>query len=212
MTRPFDLSLYLVTDPQIGRGRDLIGAVQAAVRGGASMVQLRDKTANDEVFVETGRALKQALAGSSVPLIVNDRLDLVEAIGADGLHIGQSDADAASARGRLGPKPLLGLSIETLAQTEGLDAALIDYVGAGPVFGTPSKADHAAPIGFAGLAAIVAACPVPVVAIGGLAAGHAPEVRRAGAAGLAVISAILAADDPQVAAQHIRRAFEGAGQ
>ena len=210
MTRAFDLSLYLVTDPQIGGGRDLVAAVLAAVRGGASMVQLRDKTASDGVFVETGRALKQALAGSGVPLIVNDRLDLVDAIGADGLHIGQSDAGVAQARARFGRKLLLGLSIETLAQTEGLDAALIDYVGAGPVFGTPSKADHAAPIGLAGLAAIVAACPVPVVAIGGLTATHAAEVRRAGAAGLAVISAILAADDPQVAAQHIRRAFEGA--
>ena len=209
MTRAFDLSLYLVTDPQIGGGRDLVAAVLAAVRGGASMVQLRDKTASDDDFVETGRALKQALAGSGVPLIVNDRLDLVEAIGADGLHIGQSDAGVAQARARLGRKLLLGLSIETLAQTEGLDATLIDYVGAGPVFGTPSKADHAAPIGFSGLAAIVAACPVPVVAIGGLNATHAADVRRAGAAGLAVISAILAAADPQVAAQDIRRAFEG---
>ena len=211
MRRRFDLSLYLVTDPVICARHGLVETVRAAVAGGATMVQLRDKEAPDDAFIAAGRALRMALAGSGVPLIVNDRLDAVEAIGADGLHIGQSDVSPQAARARLGSAAVLGLSIETYAQTAQIDPGVIDYVGAGPVFGTSTKSDHATPIGFDGLRAIAAASTVPVVAIGGLAAAHAAEVLRAGAMGLAVVSAICGAEDPEEAARAIRQAMERAG-
>lgn len=208
MSRPFDPSLYFVTDPLLCSRNGLAETVLAAIRGGATLIQLRDKTSPDEAFIAVGKALKQALAKTGVPLIVNDRIETVDAIGADGLHIGQSDISPREARSRLGPEPLLGLSIETLAQALQVEWSLIDYVGAGPVSPTPTKADHAAPVGFDGLRAIVKTCPVPVVAIGGLGLSDVKEILRTGAAGLAVVSAIAGVDDPEAAARALRQAID----
>ncbi|SHE81011.1 thiamine-phosphate pyrophosphorylase [Modicisalibacter ilicicola DSM 19980] len=197
----FDLSLYLITDPAMCAERGLVATVVAAVRGGVTMVQLRDKHATDAELIPQAKALKTALAGSGVPLIINDRLEVALAVGADGLHIGQTDGDAAAARAALGPEAILGLSINSHEQLAQVDPALIDYLGLGPVFATSTKGDHEAPLGFEGLASLAAASRLPGVAIGGLQAQHVRAVREAGAQGLAVISAICAAPDPQAATQ-----------
>jgi thiamine-phosphate pyrophosphorylase len=199
-----DLSLYLVTDPGLCAEQGLVETVVAAVRGGVTVVQLRDKHASDGEMIDQARRLKAALAGSGVPLIINDRLAVALESGADGLHIGQDDGEVAIARADLGEQALLGLSVQTLAQLARVDAERLDYLGLGPVFATPSKHDHAEPLGFAGLATLVAASPLPAVAIGGLKAEHTAAVRQAGARGLAVISAICGRSDSEAAARAFR--------
>jgi len=197
----FDLSLYLVLDPGLCAGIGMVETARRAVAGGATMVQLRDKQAGTRCVIETGRALKQALAGTNAKLIVNDDVAAAIAIGADGLHIGQGDMSVAEARARIGRKAILGLSVETPELAAAADPALVDYIGAGPVFATPTKLDHKLPVGFDGLAAQIAASPVPAVAIGGLKARHVAEVLSVGAAGIAVVSAICGQPDPEAAAR-----------
>lgn len=197
----FDLALYLITDPGLCARQGLERTVAAAVRGGVTVVQLRDKQASDGEMIDQARRLKAALAGSGVPLIINDRLPVALESGADGLHIGQDDGEVAAARSALGETALLGLSVQTHEQLARVDAERLDYLGLGPVFTTSSKHDHARPLGFDGLAALVAASPLPCVAIGGLKAEHAGAVRRAGARGPAVISAICGHPDPEAAAR-----------
>ncbi len=196
-----DLSLYLVTDPRLCASYGLVETVVAAVRGGVTIVQLRDKQASDGELIDQARRLKAALAGSGVPLIINDRLAVAVESGADGLHLGQGDGEVAAARAALGESAILGLSVQNHDQLSRLDPSALDYLGLGPVFATATKRDHAAPLGFAGLAALVAASPLPAVAIGGLKAEHAGQVRAAGAQGPAVVSAICGQADPQAAAR-----------
>lgn len=199
----FDLSLYLVLDPDLCATIGMVETARLAVAGGATMVQLRDKHAGTARMIETGRALKQALAGTGARLIVNDDVEAAGAIGADGLHIGQQDMGAQAARALIGPDMILGLSVETEALAASVDPDVVDYTGVGPVFATPTKPDHKQPIGFDGLARIVRASPVPSVAIGGLKAEHVAAVLAAGAGGLAVVSAICGIPDPRAAAAHI---------
>ena len=202
MTR-FDLSLYLVLDPGLCGERGIIETARLAVAGGATLVQLRDKDGGTVRMVETGRALKAALAGTHAKLIVNDDAEAAIAVGADGLHVGQCDLSVAEARARIGPDVILGLSVETLGQAAQVDPALVDYVGAGPVFATSTKPGHAPAVGFEGLAAMVAASPVPAVAIGGLKAQHVAQALAAGARGVAMVSAICGQPDPEAAARAI---------
>ena len=199
----FDLSLYLVLDPDLCAWIGMVETARLAVAGGATMVQLRDKHAGTTRMIEIGRALKQALHGTGALLIVNDDVEAAIAIGADGLHIGQEDMDALTARTMIGPDMILGLSVETEALAAAVDPALVDYTGVGPVFATPTKTDHKQPIGFDGLARLVKASPVPSVAIGGLKADHVAEVFAAGAKGLAVVSAICGTPDPEAATRRI---------
>lgn len=194
-----DLSLYLVLDPGLCRLHSMVETARAAVAGGATAVQLRDKDADTAALVEVGRALRLALAGTGVPLIVNDDLDAALAIGADGLHVGQDDIPAREARRRMGRGKILGLSVETEAAVRAVDPSVVDYVGVGPVFGTPTKPDHQPPIGLDGLARLVAISPVPAVAIGGLKVEHVPAVLASGAAGMAVVSAVCGQPDPEAA-------------
>ncbi|EJZ19071.1 thiamine phosphate synthase (plasmid) [Rhizobium sp. Pop5] len=201
--KSFDLSLYLVLDPDLCAGIGMVETARLAVAGGATMVQLRDKHAGTAGMIETGRALKQALAGTGALLVVNDDVEAAIAIGADGLHIGQEDMDARKARMIIGPEMILGLSVETELLAAAVDPDLLDYTGVGPVFATPTKADHKQPIGFDGLAKLVKASPVPSVAIGGLKAEHVAEVFAAGAKGLAVVSAICGTSDPKAATRRI---------
>ena len=196
-----DLSLYLVTDPRLCARYGLVETVVAAVRGGVTIVQLRDKQASDGELIDQARQLKAALAGSGVPLIINDRLTVAIESGADGLHLGQSDGDVVAARAAMGEQAILGLSVQNHAQLARLDPAPLDYLGLGPVFATSTKHDHAQPLGFDGLAALVAASPLPAVAIGGLEAQHVDKIRAAGAKGPAVVSAICGQADPEAAAR-----------
>lgn len=199
----FDLSLYLVLDPDLCRAIGMIETARLAVRGGATMVQLRDKQATTAEMIATGLELKAVLAGMGVPLIVNDNVDAAIAIGAEGVHVGQDDMDAAAVRQRIGREMILGLSVETEELARRVDAAVVDYVGIGPVFATGTKPDHKPPVGFEGLARIAAISPVPAVAIGGLKGEHAGAVFSAGAKGLAVVSAICGQPDPEAATKLI---------
>ncbi|MGK9051152.1 thiamine phosphate synthase [Neorhizobium petrolearium] len=206
----FDLSVYLVLDPDLCREIGMAETARLAVEGGATIVQLRDKHADTAQMIETGRALKAVLSGTGVPLIVNDDVDAAIAIGAEGVHVGQSDMVAAAARQRIGRDMILGLSVETEELARRVDPSVVDYVGIGPVFATATKPDHKQPIGFDGLARIVAAAPVPAVAIGGVKAEHAGPALAAGAKGIAVVSAICGQPDPSAAARRIAGEIEKA--
>lgn len=203
-----DLGLYLVTDRELCLGRPLPEVVAQAVAGGVNVVQLREKSASTRKFVELGRALLALLAPLGVPLVINDRLDVALAVGAQGAHLGQSDMPVAEARAILGPKALLGLSLETMAQlreAEALPPGSVDYYGLSPIFQTPTKADAGPGWGLAGLgqarAEVDAGSRRPIVAIGGIEPGNAAAVLRCGAGALAVVSAICSAPDPQAASR-----------
>jgi thiamine-phosphate pyrophosphorylase len=209
MTRRFDPTLYLVTDPELARGRALIDVVAAAVRGGVTLVQLRDKHAGGRALLETARALTAVLEPLGVPLIVNDRVDVAEAVGV-GCHVGQSDLPAATARAILGPDAILGVSLEEVADLRAVDPASVDYVAYGPFAATATKADAGRPVGPDGLAAVAKQTMLPLVAIGGIDARNVAEAVRAGADGIAVVSAIMAADDPEAAGRTLRAAIDAA--
>jgi thiamine-phosphate pyrophosphorylase len=199
----FDLSLYLVLDPDLCVGIGMIETARLAVAGGATMVQLRDKRGGTARMIETGLALKEILKDTGALLVINDDVEAAIAISADGLHIGQDDMGPAAARAMIGLDMILGLSVETEALAAAIDAGIVDYAGIGPVFATPTKTDHKQPIGFDGLARLVKAAPVPTVAIGGLKSEHAGSVFAAGADGLAVVSAICGTPDPKAATVRI---------
>ncbi|HOO19759.1 MAG TPA: thiamine phosphate synthase [Kiritimatiellia bacterium] len=204
-----DYSLYLVTDRALARGRPTAEIVRQAVQGGVTCVQLREKSCGTREFLEEARTVKAVLAGTGVPLIINDRVDVALAAGADGVHLGQDDMPLAEAR-RMGPPGwIIGISAESVADAVQAERDGADYVGASPVFATPTKTDTAPPLGLAGLRAVCAAVKIPVVAIGGLHADNAHDVVRAGAAGLAVVSAIVAAESPRTAAAELRRSIQG---
>ena len=174
---------------------------ERAARGGAGWVQLRHKGLDDAAFAGLAHALIDRLAPLGVGLIVNDRVGVARAVGATGLHVGQSDGDPAAIRARIGPDMVLGLSVEAEAQVAAIPQGCVTYLGVGPVRATASKPDHAPPLGFDALARIVAAAGLPCMAIGGLAADDVTSVRRAGCKGIAVVSAISRAADSQAAAR-----------
>lgn len=203
----FDLSLYLVLDPVLCAGIGMVETARRAVEGGVTMVQLRDKHGGTAALIETGRALQQVLTLSGALLVINDDVEAAIALGADGLHIGQADMDARAARALIGPEMILGLSVETEALAAAVDPATTDYAGVGPVFATPTKLDHQPPLGFAGLKRLVAASPVPSVAIGGLKLQHVDDVLASGADGMAVVSAICGRPDPFASALAFSRAI-----
>ncbi len=210
---PLDLSLYLVTDAAMCQLFGLAATVSAAVGAGVSVVQLRDDESTDDELVGLGREVMVVLRGTGVPLIINDRVHLVGAIGAAGGHVGQSDLGVAEARELIGPAAYLGLSVQTIghvaAAREHADGAL-DYLGVGPVWGTATKLDAAEPGGVDRLRQIVLASPWPCVAIGGVGLGRMSEVRGAGAAGAAVVSAICGQPDVAAATRELRAAWDGA--
>ncbi len=184
-------------------------AVDQALTGGATSIQLRAKTLPTRELVSLGTALLERTRARGCPLLVNDRVDVACAIGADGAHIGQDDLPPAAARMLLGPDRILGVSTATVAElTEAIDAGAT-YLGVGDIFGTPSKPDAGMPVGLAVLRELAGRSPVPVVAIGGIRADNAGACRQAGAAGIAVISAVMGTPDPSVAARQLIRGFRG---
>jgi thiamine-phosphate pyrophosphorylase len=196
----FDLSLYLVIGPDATAGRDVTSVALAAVRGGATMVQLRYKAGASEIM-QAAREVIEVLRPTGVPVIINDRVDLARALGAQGVHLGQGDTPPAEAREMLGEDAIVGLSITNPEQLKNVDPDVVDYLGAGPIFETGSKADAAPPLGLEALSQIAGGVRLPVAAIGGITEANATAVIRAGADGLAVISAICAADNPEEAAR-----------
>jgi thiamine-phosphate pyrophosphorylase len=208
MTTPHDLSLYFVTDPRLCAARGVVETAVAAVRGGATLVQLRDPEAKGAALLDVARALVAALAPFNVPLIVNDRPDIALAAGAAGVHLGQDDVPVSSARALLGPLAIIGLSAGTPDEMARVPWDLIDHVGVGPVFATSTKGDAGAALGLERLATLVRQARKPAVAIGGLNAGRVAGCIKAGAAGVAVVSAIASAPDPQAAARHLRNLID----
>ncbi len=201
-----DWTLYLVTDPDMG-ARPVEAIVRAAVAGGVTAVQLRDKQATARALVAQAGRLREILAPRGIALIVNDRLDVALAAGADGVHLGQDDLACADARRIAGPDFLIGISVSSPAEARRAAADGADVLGVSPVFDTPTKRDTPKAAGLEGLRAIRRAVRLPLVGIGGLHAGNAAEVRRAGADGIAVVSAIMTAPDPEAAARELRSAI-----
>jgi len=202
---PRRLRLMLVTDPDMAGERRLETIVAAAVRGGVTAVQLRDKAAPTRAFVERARALGALLAPLDVPLFVNDRVDVALAAGLTHVHVGQSDMRPADVRRLMGERAVIGLSITGPADLRPEDLAHVDCLGVGPVHPTATKTDAAPVLGLDGLAGIRAATDLPIIAIGGLSLGNAAAARRAGADGVAVVSAIMTARDPREAAVALAR-------
>jgi thiamine-phosphate pyrophosphorylase len=214
-TGRLDLRVYAIVDPQNTGGHDLIGLARAVAAGGATVVQLRDKVNDTGRMVEEARAVKAALEPFGVPLIVNDRVDVALAAGADGVHVGQDDMAAADVRRLLGPGLLIGLSIRTPEQAAAAPLALIDYAGIGGVYGTVSKAGAKLPIGVDGLRDVIKVLRARVVnfatcGIAGITADNAAPVIAAGADGVSVISALSHRPDPQAAARELRAAVDAA--
>ena len=199
------LRLYLVTDSALSRGRSLDEVVSAAVLGGVSCVQLREKQLNTRDFVALAQSLKAVLSPRGIPLVINDRIDVALACQADGVHLGQSDMAVQDARRLLPPGVFIGWSVETPQQVQQADRLPVDYLGVSPVFATPTKTDTSTPWGLEGLRQVRSQTPLPLVAIGGVHAGNAAQVLAAGADSLAVVSAICAAPDPCAAAQTLRK-------
>lgn len=200
----FDLSLYLVTDRSLTHNRDLEWIVEEAIKGGVTMVQLREKDCTTGEFIEQALGLKQILAPYKTPLIINDRIDIALAVDADGVHIGQSDMPYFIARKLLGYEKIIGLSVETIDQVHQANSLDVDYIGISPVFSTPTKTDTAQPFGLDGLAQAIAISKHKAVAIGGINMENATSVIGAGAHGVAVVSAICAANNPREAATKLR--------
>jgi thiamine-phosphate pyrophosphorylase len=207
MRRRFDPTLYLVTDPDLARGRALAEVVAAAARGGVTLVQLRDKHAGGRALLEQAQMLKAVLDPLAVPLIVNDRADVAHAAGA-GCHVGQSDLPVAAVRAILGPDAILGVSLDEMDQARAVDRALVDYVAYGPFAATATKSDAGGPIGAEGLSAARKLTLLPLIAIGGIDAQNVAAAVRAGADGIAVVSAIMAAADPEGASRELRAAID----
>src|SRR5215468_1785054 len=190
-----DLRLYAIVDPENAGGHDLVDLARAVAAGGATLVQLRDKVNDSAHMIERARALKAALAPFGVPLIVNDRVDVALAVGADGVHVGQEDMSVAEARSLLGPAPFIGLSVRTEQQAAAAPLAMLDYVGIGGVYGTTSKASGKTPIGLEGLRRVIQVFRhrignFPACGIAGITAANAEAVIAAGAGGVSVISAL----------------------
>jgi len=195
------LRFYFITDDQ-APDHSALEQVRAALRGGAGCVQYRNKTFHLSDY-EEARRIRDVCRTNGVPLLINDNVLLAKALGADGVHLGQTDADPREARSILGPAALIGVSVSTPAELRRTDLDPCDYVGSGPVFATGTKADAKPVRGLDGLAEIVRQAPRPVVAIGGITAGRAKECLSAGAAGVAVISTVSRAPDPQEAARRL---------
>ena len=203
--------LYLVTDSASCGDRTLADVVRAAVQGGVTCVQLREKSLGTRAFLARAHLLKEVLteAPSPVPLIINDRLDVALACKAEGVHVGQSDMPPEVIREHM-PHALIGLSVESVADVRRVAewAVPVDYLGVSPVFPTRTKVDTAAPLGLSGLVAIRQLTSLPLVAIGGIGPANAAAVLSSGADGLAVVSAILSAPDPRKASRALIAVIE----
>jgi len=204
-----DYSLYFVADADFAAGRDLAPIIEAAVRGGVTVIQIRAKNRSFKDFVDLGRRAAAVLKKLGVPLLINDRVDVALACRAEGVHLGQEDVPPALARRALAEGTVIGVSANTPEEAHEAERQGADYIGAGPVFATASKATDLPIIGPEGVRRIKAAIRIPVVAIGGITEGNARELRAAGADGIAVISAILGAADPETAARRLKSSFQG---
>lgn len=201
--KPEQLKLYLVTDRPLSLGRDITWVVEEAIKGGVTMVQLREKDCDTREFLEVAQKLKTLLTPLNIPLLINDRIDIALAIDADGVHIGQSDMPYDIARKLLGPNKIIGLSVENMHDIEEANKLDVDYVGISPIYSTTTKTDTAQPFGLDGLKKAVKLSVHPTVAIGGMNQKTAYDVIKTGTNGIAVVSAICSAESPCKASQEL---------
>ena len=200
-----DLSLYLVADLEFAAGRDLAYLAGEAVLGGVTIVQLRAKALETSEFLDLATRMAAALKKRSVPLIINDRVDIAMACGADGVHLGQDDMPIDKARRLLGRSMIIGISVNTLKEAREAERLGADYIGLGPVYATATKDTELPVLGLESIRRIQEKIGIPIIAIGGINAGNAAEVMKAGAAGIAVVSAILGAPDARKAASELKK-------
>lgn len=203
VARTIDWRLYVVTDDVLLQGRSHREVLEAAIAGGATVVQYRAKHASTRQMVAEAQALRDLTRRTGIPFIVNDRLDVALAVDADGVHVGQDDMPVALARRLIGDK-LLGVSAHSLHQATKAVQDGADYLGVGPIFATATKPDAEPPIGLGELRRIRQHISIPIVAIGGINQANAADVMRAGVDGIAVVSAVVAADDVTAAARQLR--------
>lgn len=213
--RKVDYRLNAIVDAGVLSGRDLPGLARAAVEGGATLIQYRDKTGSTRAMIETAFAIRARLKGTGVPFVVNDRVDVALASGAAGVHLGRDDMDTETARRLLGPDAIIGSTVKNAEDAARAAGAPIDYACVGGVFETLSKDNPDPPVGLDGLASLVQATrarrpDLPVGAIAGITLERVPQVIGARAAGIAAISAIFKADDPAEAARRFRAAIDAA--
>ena len=200
---------YLVTQGSLSEGRSTETVVEAAIEGGVDAVQLREKGSSAQHRIELGERLRELTTAAGVDLIVNDRIDIAYAVGADGVHLGQSDPSVSTAREILGPEATVGVSVSTVSEARLAAISGADYLGVGAVYGTDSKPDAETAddgLGVDQLAKIADSVTLPIVAIGGITPENASGPIQAGASGVAAISAITAADDPAAATRELREA------
>lgn len=202
------LRLYAVTDDSWLEGRTLAECVSQALAGGATFVQLREKGASADDLAALAKELLPLCRAARVPLVVNDDVDAVALSGADGVHVGQGDTSCAEARRRLGPRAIVGVSVQTVGQALAAQAAGASYLGVGAVFDTSTKPD-AQMVPLEELRAVCRAVSIPVVAIGGIDASVLPQLANSGVAGVAVVSALFAASDIEAAARELARSLAG---
>ncbi len=201
------LALHVLTDRTWSRGRSTLEVVEAALQGGATVIQLRDKDASTRTLVEEGRVLRKLTHDYNALLIVNDRIDVALAVDADGAHVGQDDMPGELARRLLGPERILGISAGNMAEAQAAVDAGADYLGVGPIYATRGKADAGQPTGLGLLIEIASRYPTPQVAIGGITIKSTREIIRAGAVGIAVITAVVNAEDITAATRSLVEAL-----
>ncbi len=200
---PINLDLYLVTDRKLSLGMPLHKVVEKAVKGGVTIVQLREKYLNTNNFIEEALEIKKILDFHGVPLVINDRTDIALAVGASGVHLGRNDMPCHLARKLMGPDKIIGLSVETFEQAEEANQHDVDYIAISPVFVTATKKELTNGLGIDGVKKISEISRHPAVAIGSIKMYNAAKVIQAGADGIAVVSAICSARDPEKAARKL---------
>jgi thiamine-phosphate pyrophosphorylase len=198
-----DFDLYVITDRQQSGGRPLLTVVEAALRGGARAFQLREKDLPPRELYPLAREMRQLTQLYGARLLINDRIDVALAVNADGVHLTTASLPASVARQLLGPDRLIGVSTHNAAEAQAAAEGGADFLVFGPVFFTPSKAPYGEPVGLDALRAVRAAVELPILAIGGIKKANLDQVLAAGADGIAVISAVVAADDPTAATQDL---------
>jgi thiamine-phosphate pyrophosphorylase len=205
--RPEDLRLYAITDRRWLGDKKLSDDVEAVLKGGATFIQLREKHLETDAFKQEAEVIQKICAAYHVPFIINDNVEIAKAIGADGVHVGQSDMAAGDVRRRLGDDKIIGVSASTVEEALEAERHGADYLGVGAVFPTGSK-DDADAVDAATLKAICEAVDIPVVAIGGITADNMKELSGSGICGISVISALFAQPDPYQAAKTLRAEAE----
>lgn len=209
-----DHTLYAIIGPEHVRGRDMVALTRAAAKGGITLLQYRDKFSDTRALIDNAKRLKDALSGSNIPLLINDRVDVALAAGADGVHLGLNDMDPRDARRLLGSNAIIGWTVKNAHHARALTEQPVDYATIGGVFATTSKDNPDPPLGLDGLKAVLAlarqAKDIPIGAIAGITADNAASLIQAGADGIALISAIFMADQPEEAARKLRTIIDQA--